>query len=173
MSHTKRDAGTQASTAVGGEDNSCAPPGTPSTIYIGCVGGSGSSLAAAAFLGLCLGPLFTFAHTVLGTLLTSGRAAGAAALLAVRAFAALALAFVRAGAGTTSRTGAGLRVHIQSSSRRSLVPPGKRMRYVARAAGGKAFIAPGGGAQAATWRPPLCTHSACSPCVCTAVPSLH
>lgn len=60
-------------------DNSRAPPGTPSTIYIGCVGGSGSSVAAAAFLGLCLGPLFTFAHTVLGTLLTSCRAAGAAA----------------------------------------------------------------------------------------------
>lgn len=60
-------------------DNSHSPPGTPSTIYVGCVGGTESSLAAAAFLGLCLGPLFTFAHTVLGTLLTSCGAAGAAA----------------------------------------------------------------------------------------------
>lgn len=60
-------------------DNSHAPPGTPNTIYMGCVGGTESSLATAAFLCLCLGPLFTFAHTVLGTLLTSGGAAGAAA----------------------------------------------------------------------------------------------
>lgn len=60
-------------------DNSHAPPWIPSTISRVCAGGARSSLAAAAFLRLCLGPLFTLAHTVLGTLFAPCRAAGAAA----------------------------------------------------------------------------------------------
>lgn len=54
-------------------------PRTPGTICIVCGGGARSSLATAAFLRLRLGPLFSFAHAVLGTLLTPRGAAGAAA----------------------------------------------------------------------------------------------